>query len=199
MVSISILKHCSKFISTLEPSSALPCLCTSTRCDCWITGFIMPLLAILEHSHAAWGFLLACKASLKPPTAFPGCRSVTSASPTFCLVAVLQEARSRAVQVSQEGRQAAPIIPGDCITSALFWLGLLFPTFNLNRCWQSVAPKLCFVTLSYRKEAPGFISVWAYQSQRSPAWICSLEFVAFYSFDLLARLLREHFLTVSKG
>lgn len=146
-----------------EPSSALPCVCTNTRRDCWITGFIIPLLAILEHSHAAWGFLLACKASLQSPTTFPGCRSVTRVSPAFCLVAELQEARGRAVQVSQEGRQAALIIPGDCITSPLFWLGFLFPTFNLNRCRQSVAPELYFVTTSYRKEAPSFISVWAYQ------------------------------------
>lgn len=61
------------------------------------------------------------------------------------------EARSRAAQVSQEVQQAALIIPGDCITSALFWFGFLFPTFNLNRRQQSVArsPKLHFVTLGY--------------------------------------------------
>lgn len=179
-----------------EPSSAAPCACTSTRRDCWITGFIMPLPALLEHSHAAWGFLLPCKASLKSPTAFPGCRSVTRASPELCLVAVLQEAKSWAVQVSQEGRQAALIIPGDCITSPLFWLGFLFPTFNLNRCRQSVAFKQYFVTLSYREEAPGFISVWAYQPQRSPSWICSLESVAFYSFNWPACFLWERFLTI---
>lgn len=182
-----------------ERSSAVPCAWTSTRHDCWITGFIMPLPPILELSHAAWGFLLACKASPKSPTTFPGCRSVTRASPEFCLVAVLLEASSWAVQVSQEGRQATLIIPGDCITSPLFWLGFLFPTFNLNRCRQSVAPKLYFVTLSYCKEAPGFISVWACQSQRSSAWICSLESVAFYSFNLLVHLLQELFLMVSEG
>lgn len=48
-------------------------------------------------------------------------------------------------------QQAALIIRGDCITSALFLLGFSFPTFNLNRCQQSVAhsPKLYFATSSY--------------------------------------------------
>lgn len=76
---------------------------------------------------------------------------LTRARQIFCLVAVLREARSQAAQVSQEAQQAALIIPGDCITSALFWLRFLFPTFNLNRGQQSVAhsPKLHFVTLRY--------------------------------------------------
>lgn len=45
---------------------------------------------------------------------------LTRARQIFCLVAVLREARSQAAHVSQEAQQAALIIPGDCITSALF-------------------------------------------------------------------------------
>lgn len=53
MGSISKLKRCSKLMPAFELSSALPCVCTRERRDCWLTGFTVPLLAVLEHSHAA--------------------------------------------------------------------------------------------------------------------------------------------------
>lgn len=65
------------------------------------------------------------------------------------------KARSPGVQVSQEAKQAALIIPGDCITSALFGLGFftshLLPThahaaFNPDGCRRRAAhaPQLRF-------------------------------------------------------
>lgn len=71
-----------------------------------------------------------------------------------------RKARSPGVQVSQEAKQAALIIPGDCITSALFGLGFftshLLPAhahaaFNPDGCRRraACAPQLRFAVLCY--------------------------------------------------